>query len=351
MFEITNLFNTLIKRNGSDLHLEEGQKPKIRVNGQLVEIDNQILTKHAMISMMSNLVTIEDWQKFESKGDFDFAYGYENIARLRVNYYYHLNGLGAVFRLVPSKTLSMDELGLPLCLRDFAHWRSGLVLVTGPTGSGKSTTLASAIDYINANYAYKIVTIEDPVEFFHVKKKSLISHREVGNDTATFSSGLRAAIKSDANIILVGEMRDMETMDLALTASEMGILVLSTLHTNSATKTVDRIIENFPSNRKNQVRTILANNLRAVISQQILPSTDMMRRYVAFEVLLRTKAFRNLLLSGETFRLNTEIQTNRSMGMMLMDESLIELVKAGKVSKDEAYLRAIDKINFEKNLA
>lgn len=349
MFEINNLFNTLIKRNGSDLHLEEGQKPKIRIHGQLVEIEDHILTKHSMVSLLSNLLPQEDWHKFESKGDIDFAYSFGNVARFRVNYYYHVNGLGAVFRLVPSKAIPIDELGLPPCIKDFAHWRSGLVLVTGPTGSGKSTTLAAAIDYINTNYTYKIITIEDPVEFFHFRKKSLISHREVGKDTVSFAAGLRSAIKSDVNIILVGEMRDMETMDLALTASEMGILVLSTLHTNSAMKTVDRIIESFPANRKNQVRTILANNLRAIISQQLLPSTDGGRRHAAFEVLLRTKAFRNLLMAGETYKLNTEIQTKRNYGMILMDESLVDLVKAGKVSKDEAYLKAIDKINFDKN--
>jgi twitching motility protein PilT len=219
-------------------------------------------------------------------------------------------------------------------------------LVTGPTGSGKSTTLAAIIDYINTNFTQKIITIEEPVEFTHPNKKSYISHREVGKDTATFASGLRTAIKSDTNIILVGEMRDRETMELALTASEMGILVFGTLHTNSAAKTVDRIIDSFPPNRKNQIRTILSNSIKAIIAQQLLPSVDKTRRYEAYEILIRTPALANIIQSGETNRLTSEIQTNRAQGMILMDDSLLELVKAGKVTKEEAHLKAIEKTKF-----
>jgi twitching motility protein PilT len=348
MLEITKLLDLLIKKNGSDLHLEEEQKPKIRLHGQLIEVDHEVLTKYSLTSLLSTLASSEDWHKFKSKGEVDFAYAYINSVRLRVNYYHHFHGIGAVFRLIPSQLRPIEDLGIPPCIKDFPKWRSGLILVTGPTGSGKSTTLATIIDHINTNYCYKITTIEDPVEFFHYRKKSIISHREVGKDTLSFINGLRSAIKSDANIILVGEMRDVETMDLALEASEMGILVLSTLHTNSATKTIDRILESFPSHRKNQIRNILANNLRGVLSQQLLPSKDRTRSHVAFEILLRTKAFKNIILSEETYRLNTEIQTHRNQGMILMDESLIALVKEEKINREDAYLRAVDKVSFEK---
>ena len=267
----------------------------------------------------------------------DFAYALGQEARFRANYFRHFFGLGAVFRLIPSKIRSIEDLDLPPRIKDFAKWRTGLVLVTGPTGSGKSTTLAAIIDYINSNFVQKIITIEEPVEFTHHNKKSIISHREVGKDTETFASGLRTAIKSDANIILVGEMRDSETIELALTASEMGILVFGTLHTNSAAKTIDRVIGSFPPNRKNQIRTILSNSLKAIIAQQLLPSVDKTRRYAAYEILIRNQALGNIIQSGETMRLTSEIQTNRGLGMVLMDDSLMELVKDKKVSRKKHF--------------
>jgi len=346
MHEIDQLFHTLINKNGSDLHLEEGQKPKIRIHGTLVEIGNESLTHEKMTALLSPVPPKEDWQRFESHGDLDFAYAFGQEARFRANYYRHFFGLGAVFRLIPSKIRSIEDLELPERIKDFAKLRSGLILVTGPTGSGKSTTLAAIIDYINTHFTKKIITIEEPVEFTHTNKKSLISHREVGKDTATFASGLRTAIKSDANIILVGEMRDRETIELALTASEMGILVFGTLHTNSAAKTIDRIIDAFPPNRKNQIRTILANCLKAIIAQQLLPNTDKTRRWAAYEILLRTPALGNIIQTGEVSHLINEIQTNRRLGMVLMDDSLMELMKANKVSKEDAFLKAIDKSKF-----
>ena len=299
-----------------------------------------------MITLLSPIPLKEDWQKFSTHGDLDFAYALGQQARFRANYFRHFFGLGAVFRLIPSKIRSIEELDLPPRIKDFAKWRSGLVLVTGPTGSGKSTTLAAIIDYINTNFSQKIITIEEPVEFTHINKKSIISHREVGHDTMTFASGLRTSIKSDANIILVGEMRDRETIELALTASEMGILVFGTLHTNSAAKTIDRIIDAFPPNRKNQIRTVLANNLKAIIAQQLLPNVDKSRRWAAYEILIRNQALGNIIQSGETMRLTSEIQTNRALGMILMDDSLMELVKSGKVTKEEAFLKAIEKTKF-----
>jgi len=346
MNEIEPLFNTLINKDGSDLHLEEGQKPKIRVFGTLVEIGDETLTRNKMISLLSPIAPKEDWLRFETQGDIDFAYSLGKQARFRANYYRHFFGLGAVFRLIPSKIRSLEELDLPSRIKDFAKWRTGLVLVTGPTGSGKSTTLAAIIDYINAHFAQKIITIEEPVEFTHANKKSIISHREVGKDTVSFASGLRTAIKSDANIILVGEMRDRETIELALTASEMGILVFGTLHTNSAAKTIDRIIDAFPPNRKNQIRTILANCLKAIIAQQLIPSVDKARRWAAYEILIRNQALGNIIQSGETVRLTNEIQTNRGLGMILMDDSLMELLKDKKITREDAFLKAIDKSKF-----
>lgn len=344
--DIDQLFNSLIEQKGSDLHLEEGQKPKMRIQGKLTEVGNDVLTRERMTALLSPIAPPGDWQKFENRGDLDFAYALGQEARFRGNYFRHFYGLGAVFRLIPSKIRSIEELDLPPRIKDFAKWRTGIVLVTGPTGSGKSTTLAAIIDYINTNFTQKIITIEEPVEFTHPNKKSIISHREVGKDTTTFASGLRTAIKSDTNIILVGEMRDRETIELALTASEMGILVFGTLHTNSAAKTIDRIIDSFPQNRKNQIRTILSNSLKAIIAQQLLPSADGKRRYAAYEILIRNQALANIIQSGETMRLTSEIQTNRGQGMVLMDDSLMELVKAGKVTKEEALLKAIEKTKF-----
>lgn len=346
MAEIDQLFTTMIGVNGSDLHMEEGQLPKMRVQGKLVKGGTEILTRQRMVELIRPIAAPEDWQRFETQGDLDFAYSFGTQARFRVNYYRHFFGLGAVFRLIPSQIRGIDELGLPAKIKDFAKWRSGLVLITGPTGSGKSTTLAALIDYINANFTQKIITIEEPVEFVHANKKCIITHREVGKDTASFAKGLRTAIKSDANIILVGEMRDLETIELALTASEMGILVFGTLHTNSAAKTIDRIIDAFPLNRKNQIRTILANNLKAIVAQQLVPSVDKSRRWAAYEILIRNQALGNIIQTGETSRLISEIQTNRGMGMILMDDYLMDLVKANKISKQEAFLKAIEKSKF-----
>ncbi len=346
MLPIENLFNVLIEKNGSDLHLQEGQKPKIRLHGHLITIGDTPLTREQMVQLLEPIATKAHWQHYLSNGDLDFAYSFEDKARFRANYLRQFFGMAAVFRLIPSKIRSLDELETPVKLKDFGKLRSGLVLVTGPTGSGKSTTLAGIIDFINTNYSRKIITIEEPVEFTHPKKKSIISHREVGRDTESFASGLRTAIKSDSNIILVGEMRDRETIELALTASEMGILVFGTLHTNSAAKTIDRIVDAFPTNRKNQIRTVLGNNLKAIVAQQLLPNVDATRRWAAYEILVRTQALGSLIQSGETNRLNSEIQTNRAQGMILMDDYLMELVKAGKVSKEEAYLKAIEKIKF-----
>jgi len=235
---------------------------------------------------------------------------------------------------------------MPDTLKAFAQYRAGLVLITGPTGSGKSTTLAAIIDHINTTTSKKIITIEEPVEFMHPNKECIISHREVGPDTDSFTTGLRGALKSDPNVILVGEMRDMETINLALTAAQMGILVFGTLHTNSAAKTIDRMIDVFPAKQKSQVRSSLSNTLKAVVAQQLLKSADGTRRYVAYEILLKTAALGAIIRNGQTMKLVSEIQMNADKGMILMDECLTRLVKDGKVSKDDAFMKAIDKENF-----
>lgn len=347
MLKIDTLFQYLIEKKGSDLHLEQGQVPKIRLNGELVAMENQeALTQKNLIDLLKEMARPEDWSIFEGRGDLDFAYALGQEARFRANFFRHFAGYGAIFRLIPSRIVTLEELNAPEVFKKFASLRSGLVLITGPTGSGKSTTLAAILNYINENFSHKIITIEEPVEFMHQNKKSLIVHREVGLDTASFASGLKSALKSDVNIILVGEMRDRETVELALTAAEKGILVFGTLHTNSAAKTIDRIIDVFPTNKKNQVRTLLANALKGIVAQQLLKSVDKSRRWAAYEILLETQSLGAIIRSGETVKLISEIQLNRASGMILMDDHLSQLIEEDKINKEEAYLKAFDKSRF-----
>ncbi len=347
MPKLDAFFHKMIALKGSDLHLEQGQFPKIRLHGDLCPIEGEVvLTQEAMNALLGEIASPDAWERFQHTGDVDFAYALATGERFRVNYYFHFFGLGAVFRLIPSKVLTLEQLGMPDTLKKLADLHSGLVLITGPTGSGKSTTLAALIDHINTSRFKKIVTIEEPVEFVHVNQKSVILHREVGLDTLSFSSGLSSAIKSDAEIILVGEMRDRETTMLALTAAQMGILVFGTLHTNSAAKTIDRVVDIFPMDQKSQVRTILANTLQGVVSQQLVRSADGTRRFAAYEVLLRSIALSAIVADGDASKLVSEIQTNRAMGMIQMDECLGELVRNGQVSKEAAFMKAIDKVSF-----
>lgn len=347
MAKIDIFFDQLMAKDGSDLHLEEGQKPKIRQHGSLVDLEADVLTKEFMNDILGEITTQDNYTRYQNTGDLDFAYAYGDKARFRANYFHHFHGLGAIFRIIPSSIKSLTDLNMPDTLKQFADYRAGLVLITGPTGSGKSTTLAAIIDHINATTQRRILTIEEPVEFMHPHKKSLISHREVGLDTQSFTAGLRGAIKSDADIILVGEMRDPETIELALAAAEMGILVFGTLHTNSAAKTVDRIIDAFPTDKKNKIRNILANTLKAVISQQLVKNMDGTGRHAAFEILLETSALKAIIASGDTIRITSEIQMNRQKGLILMDDCLAQLVQERKISKEEAHLKAIEKERFE----
>lgn len=348
MAKIDELFKKLIELNGSDLHLKQGAKPKVRLQGNLVNIEeHEVLTESSITDLIKEIAEPGDWQAFDDIGDLDFAYALAKQARFRANYFRHFNGIGAIFRLIPSNIQTVDQLGMPAVLKTFGELNSGLVLITGPTGSGKSTTLAAIIDHINTNKKKKIITIEEPVEFIHQNKNSIITHREVGLDTQSFATGLKGALKSDANVILVGEMRDRETIELALTAAKMGILVFGTLHTNSAAKTIDRIVDVFPLNKKNQIRSALALTLRGIVAQQLVRSVDGKRRYCAFEILLRTSALQALISSGDTGKLVSEIQLGRSAGMILMDDCLMQLISDGKIKREEAYLKAIDKSRFD----
>jgi twitching motility protein PilT len=258
MAHIDQLFQVLINAGASDLHLAEGQPPKIRRHGDVIPIRDEVLTADEMNYMLSEICTPKNWERFQKKGDLDFAYEMNENSRFRCNYFKQVHGLGAVFRLIPTRIATIDELGLPPVIKEFGHLRGGLVLVTGPTGSGKSTTLAALMDYINSNFARHIVTVEEPIEFVHSNKNSIITQREVPEHSANFPAGLKAALREDSDIVLVGEMRDLETISLALTAAETGLLVFGTLHTNNARKTVDRMIDVFPSDQQAQVRTMLA---------------------------------------------------------------------------------------------
>ena len=350
MARIDALFGMLIDRGGSDLHCAEGQPPKCRINGELEILEEQpVLTADRIEALLKELVDERQWRSFLDTGDCDFAYAMGTKARFRANYLRQAHGIGAVFRVIPSKVLSLEQIDAPTIFQSFATLQSGLVLVTGPTGSGKSTTLAAIIDSINSRCAKKIVTIEEPVEFVHQCKQSIVIHREVGLDTASFMSGLRGALKSDVNIVLVGEMRDRETIELALTAAEMGVLVFGTLHTNSAAKTIDRVIDSFPAQKKYQIRSQLSNSLKAVIAQQLLRSADEKRRWAAFEILLYTSALPAIIRAGETNKITSLLQTGRQSGMIAMDDCLMGLVKEGKVSAQAAMMKAIDKTRFDKN--
>ncbi|MFI5315789.1 MAG: type IV pilus twitching motility protein PilT [Myxococcota bacterium] len=348
MAEIDELLRYLKQQKGSDLHLAAGLEPRIRVNGELRAIEGQApLTDDGVRKLLREIPSESQWKVFHETHDLDFAYGLDGVGRFRVNFFVQERGAGAVLRMIPEKIVPLEELSLPKAIEGLVHYRKGLVVVTGPTGSGKSTTLAAIIDKINRTYAKHILTLEDPVEFVHENKKSVLSHREVGSHTKGFGPGLRAAIRQDADVVLVGEMRDYETISLALTAAEMGMLVFGTLHTNSAPKTIDRIIDTFPSDEQAQVRLSLAESLSAVIAQLLLPTSDGKGRIAANEILLKTKALPNIIREANTGMLGSFIQQGKADGMQQMDDALFELVQAKRVDPHDAFAKAMDKARFE----
>ena len=347
MAEIDALFEILVKKGGSDLHLAEGQPAKIRLHGEIQPITNEILNKDKMHRMMQEICEKSRWQRYLHIGDMDFAYAFKDIARFRANFHMLNSGYGCIFRTIPSRILSLEELGVPLVLKKFAHMRSGLVLITGPTGSGKSTTLAAIIDFINVNQKKKILTIEEPIEFVHPNKESVIVQREVGIDTHSFSDALESSTRMDLDVILVGEMRDQETISLALTAAEMGTLVFGTLHTNSAAKTIDRIIDSFPAEQQGQVRVMLSNSLRGVVSQLLLRKKDGSGRLPVNEILLEAPGLSNLIREGKIAQIEGIIQQGKLAGMQFMDDQLFDLASSGKVSGIDAYMKSKEKSRFE----
>ncbi|ADR19115.1 type IV pilus twitching motility protein PilT [Calditerrivibrio nitroreducens] len=350
MAKIDAFFKYMMENNCSDLHLSSGCKPMVRKHGELEEIKYQELTNEILEKLLFEIITDEQRDFFLKKKDLDFAYEIPGMARFRANYFYQKRGIAAVFRIIPSKILTAEELGLPPQVLKFANLSRGLVLVTGPTGSGKSTTLAAIIDYINRNRKDHILTIEDPVEFVHESKGCLVNHREVGSMTQSFSAALRAALREDPDVILVGEMRDLETIELAITAAETGHLVFGTLHTNSAPKTVDRIIDAFPAGQQAQIRTMLSESLKGVISQQLLKRSDKPGRVAALEIMVVNSAIANLIREGKIFQIPSIMQTGKADGMQMMDQVILDFLMNKVISPEEAYLKANDKKMFEKFL-
>lgn len=349
MARLDLLFAVLKQRSGSDLHLAAGLEPRLRINGSLEAVGPEWprLSHAELTAMMRELVTEEAWREYERSGDHDFAYGLAGVGRFRANYLRQENGAAAVFRIIPERIVPLEELGLPKAIESLADLRQGLVLVTGPTGSGKSTTLAAIIDKINTTSRRHIVTIEDPVEFVHHNKLSVFSQREVGHDTASFAAALRAAVRQDADVILVGEMRDLETIDMAITAAEMGALVFGTLHTNGAANTIDRLVDAFPAEEQPQVRVSLSESLAAVVSQLLLKTADGKGRLAVNEILLKTPGLPNVIREGNTPMLTSIIQAGRAQGMQLMDDALALLVEQKRITPRDAYMKAMDKARFE----
>ena len=350
MAYIDQFFDVLIQAKASDLHIGEGEPPKIRQHGEIIPIREEAITNEEAVYMMNEISGPKGWQTFEERGDYDFAYEMNADSRFRCNFLKQTNGYGCVFRLIPTKIATLDQLKVPAVIKEFGHLRSGLVLVTGPTGSGKSTTLAALVDYINTNFARHVITVEEPIEFVHQNKKSVITQREVPEHAATFPVGLKAALREDADIVLVGEMRDLETIQLALTAAETGLLVFGTLHTNNSRKTVDRMIDAFPADQQSQVRTMLAASLRGVIAQLLLKKADGSGRVAVNEILVANSAVGAIIREGATQKLEDVIVGGKGEGMQFMDDAIWQVMQQGIVSPREAYMKAIDKNRFRKFL-
>src|SRR6058998_1236256 len=347
MASLDRFLSVIVKHGGSDLHIGEGEPPKMRMDGDIMPIRAEPMKREEAVQMMSEVCGPHNWEIFEQRGDLDFAYEMDQASRFRSNYFKQSNGYGAAFRLIPTKIATLEELGIPVVVKEFAHLRGGLVLVTGPTGSGKTTTQAAVVDYINQNFSKHVVTIEEPIEFVHDNKRSTITQREVPGNSSSFAVGLKAALREDTDIVLVGEMRDLETVSLALTASETGLLVIGTLHTNNARKTVDRMIDAFPAEKQAQARAMLANSLRGVVAQLLLKRSDRPGRIAVNEILIANAAVAAIIREGATHKLQDIIVSGRAQGMQFMDDAIWALLQKGIVSPHEAFMKAIDKSRFK----
>jgi len=346
MAQIDKFFELMVKEDASDLHMPAGAVPYLRVHGELKKINHPQLTHESNKTLFTEIMTERYRNEFKAKRQTDFVYPLGTIARFRTNVFMQRKGISGAFRMIPSEVLSAEQLKLPESMLKLCRLKKGMVLVTGPTGSGKSTTLAALIDYINQNDKVHILTVEDPIEFVHQNKNCLVSQRQIGENVDSFSDALRAALREDPDIILVGEMRDLETISLAITAAETGHLVFGTLHTTSAAKTVDRIIDAFPTNQQEQIRTILSESLKGVIAQALLRRADGKGRVAAYEILLGVPALANLIRDNKSYQIPTLIQTQKATGMQLMDQALLDLVKRKIVTPQHAMEFAIDKSTF-----
>ena len=347
MSAIDQYLQQVLERNGSDLHFLAGDPARVRQYGDLKALSPEPLNAEFVKTTLYEIMPKLAVERFEAKDGTDFAYSMPNVARFRVNVMRQLNGMGAVFRVIPSKAKTADDLNLPASIRNLCKITNGLILVTGKTGSGKSTTLAAMIDDINTRDKGHILTIEDPIEFVHTRKNCLISQREFGVHAASFASALHSALREDPDVILVGELRDLETMSIAVTAAEMGILVMGTLHTNGAAPTVDRLVNAFPADKQPHVRTMLSTSLRGVVSQQLIPKIDKSGRVAALEILINTPAVANLIRQGKMDQLENAMQSGAATGMRLMDSAIQQLLDSKQISGKEAYKKAINKSKFE----
>jgi len=346
MAKIDAFFKLMNDQGASDLHLISGSQPILRVHGDMERVKYKVMENDELKAILYEICPENKIKVFEETGDIDFGYEVPNLARYRCNYFQQKWGIGSVFREIPSEILTAEQLGLPSVLNKLAMLHKGMVLVTGPTGSGKSTTLAAMIDYINRNKKSHILTVEDPIEFVHKSKGCVVNHREVGLHTQSFKAALRGALREDPDIILVGEMRDLETIELALEAASTGHLVFGTLHTQSAAKTVDRVIDVFPANQQAQIRTTLSESLKGVIAQNLFKRIDKKGRIAVLEILVVTPATSNLIREGKTFQIPSVIQTGKKYGMQSLDDAILEALQAKKISPEDAYDKSVVKERF-----
>lgn len=350
-YSLDDLLAMANQQRASDLHLTAGLPPMMRIDGKLRPLEFEPLTPNHSQRLVFSVLTDHQVQAFESRHELDFSHGIKKLGRFRVNVYMQRGAVASAFRLVPGRIPTFEQLGLPPTVRKLATRTSGLILVTGPTGSGKSTTLATIIDYINANQACHIITIEDPIEYVHVHRRSMVNQRELGIDTYEMASALRAVVREDPDVVLIGEMRDLETIDAALKIAETGHLVLATLHTRNAPQSVDRIIDVFPSHQQDQIRVLLAGTLEAILAQQLVPKNGSSGRVLALELLIVNAAIRNLIRENKTHQIYSMMETGGDLGMQTMDRALALHVRQGLISTEEASFRAVDYDNYKRWLS